>query len=77
MKKGTTFESASAELEDILAELSDENTPLERSLALYAKAAELIAFCEETLQKAQVTVEEIDARLAAQPQDEPTKADEA
>lgn len=64
MKKGTTFESAGAELEAILAELSDEETPLERSLALYARAAELIAFCDETLKKAQVTVEEIDARFA-------------
>ena len=64
MKKGMTFESASAELDDILAGLSDEETPLERSLALYARAAELIAFCDETLKKAQMTVEEIDARFA-------------
>lgn len=64
MKKNMTFESAGAELDAILAELSDEQTPLDRSLALYARAAELIAFCDETLKKAQVTVEEIDARLA-------------
>ena len=65
MKKGTTFESASAELEAILAELSDEETPLDRSLVLYARAAELIAFCDETLKKAQVAVEEIDAKWNA------------
>lgn len=63
MKKSMTFESAGAELDAILAELSDEETPLERSLTLYARAAELIAFCSETLKKAQVTVEEIDARF--------------
>lgn len=64
MKKDMTFESAGADLEAILNELSDGETPLERSLTLYAKAAELIAFCDETLKKAQVTIEEIDARLA-------------
>lgn len=73
MKKKMTFESSCAELEAILAELSDEDTPLERSLSLYARAAECIAFCDETLQKAQVTVEEIDARFpgrARQPEEE-------
>ncbi len=72
MKKGMTFESACAELDAVLAELSDEDTTLERSLSLYAGAAELIAFCDETLKKAQVTVEELDARFPgrAQPLEE-------
>ena len=61
MKKEMTFEAAGTELDAILAELSDSETPLDRSLVLYARAAELIAFCNETLQKAQITIDEIDA----------------
>ena len=53
MKKEMTFEAAGTEL-----------TPLDRSLVLYARAAELIAFCNETLQKAQITIDEIDAKNA-------------
>jgi len=63
MKKTLTFEQASAQLDDILEELSDVDTPLDKSLALYAEAAKLIAFCSETLKKARITVEEIDTQL--------------
>ena len=67
MKKGqVNFETASAELDAILEELGREDTPLDKSLALYAKAAELIAFCNETLKQAQITIEEIDAKTAVQ-----------
>lgn len=58
-----TFEQANEQLNAVLEEISDEETPLDRCLTLYAQAAQLIAFCEETLKKAQITVEEIDARL--------------
>ena len=65
MKKEMTFEAAGTELDAILAELSDSETPLDRSLVLYARAAELIAFCNETLQKAQMpAIDEIDAKNA-------------
>ena len=74
MKQDMTFESAGAELDAILAELASEETPLERSLTLYAKAAELIAFCDETLKKAQVTVEEIDTRFSERTQAPEEKA---
>ncbi len=69
MKKGMTFEKAGQELEAILAELSDEETPLDKSLVLYAKAAELIAFCNDTIQKAQITINEIDEKNANLPQE--------
>lgn len=65
MKRQMTFEQAGAELDAILAELSNEDTPLERSLVLYARAAELIAYCSDTLKNAQMRVDEIDASLAA------------
>ena len=64
MKKEMTFEAAGQALDEILQELSCEDTPLERSLELYARAAELIAFCNETLKNAQVRIEEIDAKFA-------------
>ncbi len=66
-----TFEQASARLDAILAELSSDQTPLDRSLTLYAEAASLISACEKMLERAQVVVEEIDARFAAgEPEEE-------
>ena len=72
MKKGMTFEDASAQLEEILSALSDENTPLDESVKLYARAAEYIAFCDEALKKAQMKIEEIDAQYT--PPEEPAGA---
>lgn len=69
MKKTMDFETAAAELEEILSKLADEATPLAQSLTLYAKAAELIAFCDDTLKKAQMQIDEVDAKLAAHRED--------
>ncbi|MEG0877396.1 MAG: exodeoxyribonuclease VII small subunit [Oscillospiraceae bacterium] len=55
-----TFESASTELSEILDKLSNDETPLDEALNLYAKAAKLIAFCNDTLQNAKIRIEEID-----------------
>ena len=63
MKKKITFETASEELDQILRELSQEETTLDRSLELYAQAAELVAFCNETLANAQMKIDEITDRL--------------
>ncbi|MEG0769214.1 MAG: exodeoxyribonuclease VII small subunit [Ruthenibacterium sp.] len=62
-KAKMSYESASAELDAILGQLSSEDTTLEDALKLYAKAAELIAFCNQTLQNAQIQVDEISAKL--------------
>ena len=62
-KKKITFETASEELDQILRELSQEETTLDRSLELYAQAAELVAFCNETLANAQMKIDEITDRL--------------
>jgi exodeoxyribonuclease VII small subunit len=64
MMENMTFEQAGQALDDILQELSCEDTPLERSLALYAQAAQLISFCDDTLKNAQMRVDEIDAQYA-------------
>ena len=63
MKKKITIETASEELDQILRELSQEETTLDRSLELYAQAAELVAFCNETLANAQMKIDEITDRL--------------
>ena len=63
MKKKITFETASEELDQILRELSQEETTLDRSLELDAQAAELVAFCNETLANAQMKIDEITDRL--------------
>ena len=63
MKKKITFETASEELDQILRELSQEETTLDRSLELYAQAAELVAFCNETLANSQMKIDEITDRL--------------
>ena len=64
MKNPKSFEEGLARLEDILAQISDDSTPLAKSMQLYAEAADLMAYCSDTLQKAQLQMEEIDARLA-------------
>ena len=61
MKKNLTFENASKRLDEILQQLSDEETPLETSLKLYAEAAEMISNCSGILKNAQMKVVEIDA----------------
>ena len=51
-----TFESALAELEDIVAEMEAGQLPLEKSLAAYKRGAELLKFCQSALQDAQQQV---------------------
>lgn len=65
MKQQPSFETASAELDRILQELSQEDTTLERSLELYAQAAEFVAFCNEALSSAQMKIDEISQKLDA------------
>ena len=57
------FEKSMEELEAILETLSDGTPSLDESLQLYARAAELIKECHTTLEKAQVTVDEITLSL--------------
>ena len=61
MKRGTTFEQAAAELEALLDTMAKEETGLEESIKLYAKAAEYIAYCDDLLTQAQLKVQEIEA----------------
>ena len=54
-----SFEAALAQLEKIVTELESGSAPLEKSLDLYQKGAELKALCEARLEAARLQVEKI------------------
>lgn len=54
-----TFEAALAELERVVGQLESGNVPLEESIALYARGAELKTYCEDKLKAAEARVAEI------------------
>ena len=64
-----SFESALEELEQVVRRLESGEVPLEASIALYARGADLRRHCEEKLRAAEARVEEItrgpDGALAA------------
>lgn len=70
-----SFEAALAELENVVARLESGDVPLEESIALYARGAELRAQCEGRLRAAEARVEEItkgpDGRVGTRPVDIP------
>lgn len=63
MKTPKTFEAGLARLEEVLALLQDEKTPLAQAVKLYAEAAQLVASCDEALQKAKLEIQEIDEKM--------------
>jgi exodeoxyribonuclease VII small subunit len=54
-----SFEAALAELEQVVARLEGGQVPLDESIALYARGAELRARCEDRLKAAEARVAEI------------------
>ena len=64
MKQPKSFEEGMNRLQGLLSQLQDETTPLADSVKLYAEAAGLIHYCNTTLDKAKLQIEEIDASLA-------------
>ncbi len=58
------------QLQQILDTISDQSTPLEQALKLYAQAAELVRLCNEKLQAASLQIQQIDAAVeeSLQPQ---------
>lgn len=63
MKAPKTFEEGLARLQAILNKMQSEDTALAESVKLYAEAAELIHYCNTTLDQAKLQIEEIDAAL--------------
>lgn len=64
MKQPKSFEEGMQRLQELLTVLQDDTTPLAQSVKLYAEAANLIAYCKQTLDDAKLRVDEIDAELA-------------
>jgi exodeoxyribonuclease VII small subunit len=54
-----SFEEALAELEGVVARLESGDVPLEESIALYARGADLRRHCEDKLKAAEARVAEI------------------
>lgn len=54
-----SFEAALAELEQVVARLESGDVPLEDSIELYARGADLRALCEEKLKAAETRVSQI------------------
>jgi exodeoxyribonuclease VII small subunit len=50
------FETALAELTDIVRRMEEGQLPLEQSLADYKRGAELLQFCQKSLQSAEQQV---------------------
>ncbi len=59
--KNPTFESALAELEQIVAAMEYGQQPLEQLLSSYKRGAELLQFCQGALQDAQQQVRVLEA----------------
>ncbi len=59
--KSPTFESALAELENIVATMEAGQLPLEHLLSAYKRGAELLQFCQQALQDAQQQVRILEA----------------
>ncbi|MGE5027158.1 MAG: exodeoxyribonuclease VII small subunit [Betaproteobacteria bacterium] len=59
--KSQTFESALAELENIVASMESGQLPLEQLLTAYKRGAGLLQFCQQTLQDAQQQVRILEA----------------
>ncbi len=61
-----SFEAALSQLEKIVTELESGQAPLEKSLELYQRGAELKALCEARLEAARLQVEKISLNKAGQ-----------
>lgn len=61
-----SFEAALSQLEKIVTELESGQAPLEKSLELYQKGAELKALCEARLEAARLQVEKISLNKSGQ-----------
>lgn len=59
-----SFEEAFAQLEEAVTALQDGQLPLERALHYYQEGMKLAQHCNELLQKAELTVEQLSADSA-------------
>ena len=52
-----SFEAALAELENLVARMESGDLPLQESLAVYKRGAELLAYCQNALKDAELQVQ--------------------
>ena len=64
MDKEMSLEQANGLLEQTIKKLENRALPMEESIALYAKACELLAYCMKKLEEYKGRIEEIDQKLA-------------
>ena len=64
MKAPKSFEEGMDRLNTILAKMQQEETSLTESVKLYAEAASLMEYCHTALEKTELQIQEIDAKLA-------------
>lgn len=58
-KEDLSYEEMIAELKEIAKQLDDPNTLVEDAVKLHKRGMELIAKCEDFLQKAELTITEL------------------
>lgn len=76
MRAPKSFEEGMTRLNVILAQMQSEETSLAESVKLYAEAASLLEYCQNTLQNVSLQMEEIDARLASADPGDQTQEEE-
>jgi len=64
MRAPKSFEEGMNRLEAILDQMQQPETTLAESVKLYAEAASLAEYCRNTLEKASLQLDEIDAKCA-------------
>ena len=67
MRAPKSFEDGMTRLEAILEQMQQPETTLAESVKLYAEAASLMDYCNVTLEKATLQLDEIDAQRAPRP----------
>jgi len=73
MRAPKSFEEGLTRLENILAQMQDQETTLAESVKLYAEAAALMDYCHTALDKASLQMEEIERKITggeASPQED-------
>jgi exodeoxyribonuclease VII small subunit len=69
-EESMSFEGALAELEGIVGRLEAGGVPLEEMLALFERGQELVSFCNQALDQAELQVERLSAPSGDSPDEE-------
>ena len=63
MKKPKNYEEGIQQLDQLLEQLADPSTPLDKAIKLYSDTASLVEFCTQTLEQARLEMETISVKL--------------